>query len=106
MTDWIEGEPLRCVLSDFSMPIVRAEAEMRVKAEGSKQSSVTITMDFERKGSALGRLAGAVVTRPMMHRMFKRVLNGLDIHLRTGALIGKDGKLVMQAKGHASVSAT
>jgi hypothetical protein len=53
----------------------------------------------------LGRLIGAGVMRPMMQRMFKRVLGGLDLHVRTGALIGKDGKPVPQSKGHASVAA-
>jgi hypothetical protein len=41
----------------------------------------------------------------MMQRVFKRVLNGLDLHVRTGAVIGKDGKPVVQAKSTASVAA-
>ncbi len=107
VTDWVEGESFRVELSDYTMPlVVQAEAEMRVKADGPKRSSVTITMDFQVKGGALGRLAGAGVIRPMMQRMFKRVLGGLDVHVRTGASIGKDGKPVMQSKGHASVPAS
>ena len=72
----------------------------------SGQSSVTITMDFQVKGGALGRLFAVGVMRPMMQRMFKRVLGGLDLHVRTGASIGKDGKPVVQSKGHALVAAT
>jgi carbon monoxide dehydrogenase subunit G len=106
VTDWVEGESFRVELSDFSMPfVVQAEAEMRVMAEGPKRSSVTITMDFQVKGGALGRLAGAGMFRPMMQRMFKRVLDGLDLHVRTGASIGKDGKAVIQPKGRTSVAA-
>ncbi len=106
VTDWVEGESFRVELSDFSMPfVVQAEAEMRVMAEGPKRSSVTIAMDFQVKGGALGRLAGAGMFRPMMQRMFKRVLDGLDLHVRTGASIGKDGKAVIQPKGRTSVAA-
>ncbi len=107
VTHWVDGESFRVELSDFTMPlVVQAEAEMRVKADGPKRSSVTITMDFQVKGGALGRLVAAGVIRPMMQRMFKRVLGGLDVHVRTGALIGKDGKPVVQSKGHASAAAT
>lgn len=107
VTDWVDGESFRVELSDFTMPLViQADAEMRVKAEGPKQSSVTITMDFQVKGGALGRLAAAGVLRPMMQRMFKRVLSGLDLHVRTGASVGKDGKPFIAPKGHASVAAT
>ncbi len=106
VTDWVEGESFRVELSDFSMPfVVKAEAEMRVTDQGPKRSSVTITMDFQVKGGALGRLAGAAMFRPMMQRMFKRVLDALDLHVRTGASIGKDGKAVVQLKGRTSVAA-
>ncbi len=106
VTDWVEGESFRVVISDFTMPLVtQAEAVMRVKADGPKQSSVTIAMEFQVKGGMLGHLFAVGVMRPMMQRMFKRVLGGLDLHLRTGALIGKDGKAVIQSKGHGSVAA-
>jgi carbon monoxide dehydrogenase subunit G len=104
VTDWVEGESFRVELSDFSMPMTHADAEMLVKPDGPSRSSVTITMNFQMKGGALGRLAGALIVRPMMQRMFKRVLNGLDLHVRTGVSIGKDGKPVVQAKGHGTVS--
>jgi len=105
VTDWVEGESFRVELSDFSMPVTHADAEMLVKPDGPSRSSVTITMKFQMKGGALGRLAGALIVRPMMQRMFKRVLNGLDLHVRTGVSIGKDGKPVVQAKEHGSVAA-
>ncbi len=104
VTDWVEGESFRVDLSDFSMPFNQAQAEMRVASIGPKRSSVTITMDFEMKGGALGRVAGSLIVRPMMQRMFKRVFDGLDLHVRTGATIGKDGKPVAQAKGHGSMA--
>ena len=104
VTDWVEGESFRVELSDFSMPVTHADAEMLVKPDGPSRSSVTITMNFQMKGGALGRLAGALIVRPMMQRMFKRVLNGLDLHVRTGVSIGKDGKPVVQTKGHGSVA--
>ena len=103
--DWVEGESFHVELSEFSMPVTRADAEMRVKADGPNRSSVTITMNFEMKGGALGSVAGALIVRPMMQRMFKRVFDGLDLHVRTGATIGKNGKPVVQAKGHGSVAA-
>ena len=105
VTHWVEGESFRVDLSDFSMPVKRADAEMVVKADGPNRSSVTLTMNFEMKGGMLGGVAGGLVVRPMMQRMFKRVFDGLDLHVRTGATIGKDGKPVAQAKGKASVAA-
>ena len=104
VTDWVEGESFRVELSGFSMPLTHADAEMLVKADGPSRSSVTITMNFQMKGGALGRVAGTLVVRPMMQRMFKRVLNGLDLHVRTGVSIGKDGKPVVQAKEHGAVA--
>ncbi len=105
VTDWVEGESFRVELSDFSMTVTHAEAEMVVKADGPNRSNVTITMNFQMKGGALGRLAGALIVRPMMQRMFKRVFDGLDLHVRTGVSIGKDGKPVAQAKGQGSMAA-
>ncbi len=105
VTDWVEGESFRVELSEFSMPLSHADAEMLVKDDGPNRSSVTITMNFQMKGGALGSLAGALIVRPMMQRMFKRVFDGLDLHVRTGVSIGKDGKAVPQAKGHGSMAA-
>ena len=105
VTDWVEGESFRVELSEFSMPITRADAEMLVIADGPNRSSVTITMNFQMKWGALEGLAGALIVRRMMQRMFKRVFDGLDLHVRTGASIGKDGKPVAQAKGHGSMAA-
>jgi hypothetical protein len=98
VTDWIEGESFRVELSDFSMPLVtQADARMLVTADGPQRSSVTITMEFKVKGGSPGLAVAELVMRPMMQSMFKRVLDGLDLHVRTSPRIGKDGKAVAAA---------
>jgi len=49
-------------------------------------------------------MPGAVIVPPMMQRMFKRVLDGLDLQARTGVSIGKNGNPVVKAKEHRAMA--
>ena len=88
----IEWQPGRCMkieLSEISMPIKRAVAEMSVAPRGDGQSEVTISMNLVPKFGLLGALMGVLMMKPMMHKIFAQILQGLEHHARTGELVGQ-----------------
>jgi len=48
-------------------------------------------MNFQPKFLTIGALMGAMMMKPMMRKMFSKVLQGLEHHALTGEVIGKDG---------------
>ena len=93
-----QGRAFEVVLSDFSMPLKSATARMDVTLAGPVDCDVTLEMEFQAKGGILGDIMGAVMMRPMMRGMFKKVLAGLEHHVRTGEWIGKNGVTVPAAR--------
>jgi ribosome-associated toxin RatA of RatAB toxin-antitoxin module len=85
-----EGRSLTVALSDFSMPLSRAEATIGLEPDGPERTKVTFTMDYDMKYGPAGWLMNATMLRPMMGKLLARVLAGLDHHLVTGENVGKD----------------
>ena len=96
VVEYREGELLRVKLSDFSMPLQRAEAVISVRALGPDRTEVEFGMEYEMKFGPLGAVMNGIMLRPMMGKMFTQVLEGLDHHVVTGELVGRDGEHIAQ----------
>ena len=92
VVDWQEGQGYKVELSNFSMPLKSATATLQVRSTGERSSEVSIVMDFVVKGGPFGWVMGQLLMKPMMRRMFGKVLRSLEHHVLTGDLIGKDGQ--------------
>ena len=101
VTQWEDQRSFRVELSEFSMPLKSAASEMRLESIDADHTRVEIEMEMEVKWGFLGKIMGSVMMKPMMTKVFKQVLAGLEHHVRTGEFIGKDGK--SQATGVAAV---
>jgi len=88
---WKDGEYMRIDLSEFSMPFKRATASLSITPVGTGSARVTFEMDYTPKFGPLGAIMNLLMMKPMIRRMLKSVLVGLDKHVSTGALIGKKG---------------
>lgn len=85
-----EGQRVRLSLSEFSMPMQKLEAEIRlVPAEGGR-TQATFEIFFEPKFGILGKALGALAIRRKLASVCARILAGLDHHLSTGELVGDD----------------
>ena len=93
----IEGEELTIKLSEFSLPFKSAEAKMRLEKVSDKSTNVTIQMNFEMKYGVFGKILGFFAIRPVMKKVFIKVLKGLNDHAASGRLVGKDGVLLQAA---------
>ncbi len=86
-----EGRFATLTMSEFDMPLKEGAVTFRVDAEGGK-TQVTMTLDYEMKYGPAGWLMNAVMLRPILGGLFAKVLAGLDHHIATGEVIGKDWK--------------
>ena len=89
-----DGEMLRVELSEFSLPLNRAFAEISVRERGPNKTEVTFAMDYDVKFGPLGAVMNSMMLRPMMTKMFAQILEGLDHHVITGELVGRDGERI------------
>ena len=56
------------------------------------RSKVHIEMEYTPKWGIFGKILNVLVLRFALQSVFKKVLTGLQTHLETGKLIGKNGK--------------
>ncbi len=92
ITGWEEGRYFGCTVSGGPAPIQNATAAMGVNKIDSQHSEVYIEMNYVPKWGILGKILNLLVLRFAMQSTFKKVLKGLQLHLETGELIGKNGK--------------
>lgn len=95
VTHWQEPRSFTVNLTEGSMPLAWAEATLAVAPSENGRASVSIAMDFTPKWGPIGWMMGIVMMKPMMKRMFTKVIAGLDHHIRTGEVVGEDGSLVL-----------
>lgn len=91
VTSWHEGEYFSLALNKGTMPFNSAEARFEFDDAGSAATRVRVTMRYRMKGGLPGRLFGRLLMQPMMKKMLAGVLDGLDVHCRTGKRIGRKG---------------
>jgi len=87
--DYKEGQGYTMALSDHTLPLKSMQAKMSVKAIDTNRCEIFMEADFVVKGGPLGWLMGALLMRPVMKGVFKKVMTGLAYHVETGELIGE-----------------
>ena len=92
VVEYAEGERMRVELSEFSMPLHRAEATLALRALGQGRSEVTFSMDYDVKFGPLGWVMNSLMMQPMLGKLFEQILEGLRHHVTTGELVGRDGE--------------
>ena len=97
IVEWSEGRSFAVDIVASSMPLASARVRISVDPLGSDASRVTFATRYQPKFGLLGRLMDVVMLRWMMRRMGRKLLLGLEDHLRTGAVVGKGG--VLEAHG-------
>ena len=92
ITGWEEGRYFTCTVSGGPAPIQNATASMGVNKIDSQHSEVYIEMNYVPKWGIFGKIIDVLILRMGMRYTFNKVLKGLQLHLETGELIGKNGK--------------
>ncbi len=90
VTELVEGERLRLVLTEFKLPMKRFEVDVALTPASNGTTQVTFTMNYEIKFGLLGRAMNALVVRGQMNKLIGTVLAGLDHHSATGEFIDHD----------------
>ena len=91
ITRWVEGREFTAAATEGPMPFNNVEAGMRVIPLGTSSSEVTIAMSYVPKWGLAGRLLNALMMRMAVRKMLTKVLTGLEHHVTTGELVGKNG---------------
>ena len=87
-----ERQFFTCTVTEFAAPMLDVTAGMGVKKIDSNRSEVYIEMNYVPKWGILGKIMDVLVLRMAMRHTFNKVLKGLQLHLETGEVIGKNGK--------------
>jgi len=87
--EYEEGKRMKVELSEFSLPLKSAMAELRVERTGESSCAVSASMDFVVKYGPVGWVMGYFMMRPMMKRILKTLLTGMVYYTATGNIIGK-----------------
>lgn len=97
ITEWKEeGQSFTCIVSDGPAPILDAIASMGVNKIDSEKSEVYVEMKYVPKWGILGKIIDVLMLRFGMRYTFNKVLAGLEHHVETGELIGKNGKATIR----------
>ena len=89
---WNEGHSLKIDIVEGSMPLVRAQGEMAVEPIDEQRSRVHFKMDYTPKFGAVGKMMDALMMRRQFNKLAGEVLDGLQTHLQTGAIVGRGGQ--------------
>ena len=89
-----ERKALEVELAEFSMPLKSAYFRMEVTPVSDDCTRTTITLRFEPRMGVFGWILSKLMMESLMRRDARRVLKGLEDHVRTGRWVGRGGELV------------
>ena len=93
ITSWDdERHFFTCTVTEMAAPILDVTARMGVNKIDSHRSEVYLEMNYVPKWGMFGKIIDVLVLRMAMRSVFNKVLKGLELHVETGELIGKNGK--------------
>jgi len=78
-------------------PLRKAVALLEVTPESQNKATVIFNMTFQPKFGPAGWLMAKMVMKKQFASILKKVLYGLDTHLQTGGIIGKNGSVLKAA---------
>ena len=80
-----------------NFPLHKAIALLEVKPEGHDKSTVIFNMSFQPKYGPAGWLMAKMIMKKQFASILKQVLQGLETHLQTGGIVGKNGAVLKAA---------
>lgn len=89
-----QGRSITIDIVEGSMPLARARAKISLEPIDAQRTSVVFDMDYDPKFGWLGKAMDRVMMRAQFKKILGEVLEGLDTHLATGAVIGPDGRAI------------
>ncbi len=87
---WDDGRSLTIEIVEGSMPLRRAGGRISLQPHGA-ETIVVFSFEYEPKFGLLGKVMDVMMMRGQFRKMLGEVLDGLETHLRTGAVVGPDG---------------
>jgi hypothetical protein len=89
VVEYVDGQRLVIDIFEGSMPLRSAVAafELRDVGEGTE---VAMTMDYALKYGLIGKAMDALMVRRQFTANLTGLLAGLEVHMRTGDVLGKD----------------
>lgn len=87
ITHFEEGNGFTMEISEHSLPLKSMTASMKVSKIDESTSELHMSASFVVKGGTLGWLLGALVMRPVMKGVFKKLMTGLAYYSKTGKAI-------------------
>jgi len=94
ITEYRAGRGYTVEIVDFGpFPLKQAVARISAQAEGDGKTRVTFKMSFLPRFGPFGWVMAQTMMKPQFRRVFGRLLQGLDDHLRTGKEVGRGGRL-------------
>ena len=90
-----ERQFFTCTVTEIAAPLLDITSGMRVEKIDSHRSKVHIEMTYTPKWGIFGKILNVLVLHFALQSTFKKVLKGLELHVETGELIGKNGKPIL-----------
>ncbi|MEM6927494.1 MAG: SRPBCC family protein [Myxococcota bacterium] len=91
IVEYDEGTSMKVAFVEHAMPLKRADVVFRLREVAEDRTEVTIHMDYDMKYGPVGWLLDRAFLKPTMRKVFGRMVEGLERHVVSGDLIGKDG---------------
>jgi len=91
---WSEGKGYTVTVTEATkMPVRDIIARMSIEPVGANSSKAGIEMTYTPTWGVIGRVMDLLIIRPMMKKTFAKVIDGLELHAKTGQAVGKNGVL-------------
>ena len=91
VVEYENGKFLKMEFLNHGMPVKKIEAEFRTKQVSDSATEVTVTMNQDLKFGLFGKFLHALFMKRMIQKSQRGILDGLEKHILTGKMIGKDG---------------
>ena len=91
VTRYLEGEEMDVTILS-GLPGIMAgtpNGTLSVKDIDGNSTTVSMNMSFNVKYGIVGKIMAKTVMKSQFKKLLTNVLNGLDVHVRTGGIIGK-----------------
>jgi hypothetical protein len=85
-------------ITQGSIPLSCARAVVELTSTGPHSTEVQFTINYEPMFGPLGWMMDKLMMKKNFNSVLGKVLEGLDPHVRTGALIGRDAVVLEPAQ--------
>ena len=83
---------------DFgSFPLKQMIVRMGAKPSGQNKTVLTYDGGFQTKYGPMGWMMAKMMMLPMFKKMTRKIIDGIEAHIITGKIVGKNGKLTAES---------